>query len=151
LINFYFITEDKEDEDYSLLLDPAEMSAKFRAINQSGLRVGIENEVRSRSDEDFPQFTENELKNVNLKGAKGKRVKMPFCKYNAAKFENYARRKSDPGSDAAGYEQYDIPRSRKVVQPGSLHARGFGEIYLPDGDHEYDIPSSIRVVLQEKL
>jgi hypothetical protein len=151
LINFYFITEDKEDEDYSLLLDPAEKSAKFRAINQSGLRVGIENEVRSRSDEDFPQFTENELKNVNLKGAKGKRVKMPFCKYNAAKFENYARRKSDPGSDAAGYEQYDIPRSRKVVQPGSLHARGFGEIYLPDGDHEYDVPSSIRVVLQEKL
>ncbi len=151
MINFYFITEDKEDEDYSLLLDPAEKSAKFRAINQSGLRVGIENEVRSRSDEDFPQFTENELKNVNLKGAKGKRVKMPFCKYNAAKFENYARRKSDPGSDAAGYEQYDIPRSRKVVQPGSLHARGFGEIYLPDGDHEYDIPSSIRVVLQEKL
>jgi hypothetical protein len=115
LINFYFITEDKEDEDYSLLLDPAEMSAKFRAINQSGLRVGIENEVRSRSDEDFPQFTENELKNVNLKGAKGKRVKMPFCKYNAAKFENYARRKSDPGSDATGYEQYDIPRSRKIV------------------------------------
>ena len=151
MINFYFITEDKEDEDYSLLLDPAEKSAKFRAINQSGLRVGIENEVRSRSDEDFPQFTENELKNVNLKGAKGKRVKMPFCKYNAAKFENYARRKSDPGSDAAGYEQYDIPRSRKVVQPGSLHARGFGEIYLPDGDHEYDVPSSIRVVLQEKL
>ena len=151
MINFYFITEDKEDEDYSLLLDPAEMSAKFRAINQSGLRVGNENEVQSRSDEDFPQFTENELKNVNLKGAKGKRVKMPFCKYNAAKFENYARRKSDPGSDAAGYEQYDIPRSRKVVQPGSLHARGFGEIYLPDGDHEYDIPSSIRVVLQEKL
>ncbi len=151
MINFYFITEDKEDEDYSLLLDPAEKSAKFRAINQSGLRVGIENEVRSISDEDFPEFTENELKNVNLKGAKGKRFKMPFCKYNAAKFENYARRKSDPGSDAAGYEQYDIPRSRKVVQPGSLHARGFGEIYLPDGDHEYDIPSSIRVVLQEKL
>ena len=150
MINFYFITEDKEDEDYSLLLDPAEMSAKFRTENQSGLHMGIENEVWSRSDENFPQFTKNELKNVNLKGAKGKRVKMPFCKYKAAKFENYARRKSDPGSDTTGYEQYDIPRSRKIVQPGSPHARGLGEIFLPC-DHEYDVPSSVRVVLQEKL
>ncbi len=78
------------------------MSAKFRAKNQSGLHVGFENEVRSRSDENFPQFTKNELKTVNLKGAKGKRVKMPFCKYKAAKFENYARRNSDPGSDTTG-------------------------------------------------
>jgi len=82
---------------------------------------------------------------LNLTMARGAREKMPLALYRAVKYE---ANKNISKSEENVTLVYDIPRSRKDVEPDSRYSKGMGDM-LDLG--EYDIPKPIRQIRKSDI